>query len=55
MRVDEFVWMLMRESGYYALSGTLPGGRQRQANQISKTKDFKQAKIDYAQCLRYNN
>lgn len=32
MRVDEFVWMLMRESGYYALSGTLPGGRQRQAN-----------------------
>lgn len=32
MRVDEFVWMLMKESRYYALSGTLPGGRQRQAN-----------------------
>ena len=32
MRLDEFVRTLLVESGYYIMSGTLPGGRQRQAN-----------------------
>jgi ATP-dependent helicase/nuclease subunit A len=30
--LDEFVWMLLRESGYYIFAGALPGGVQRQAN-----------------------
>jgi len=30
--IDEFVWKLMDETGYYTYAGALPGGRQRQAN-----------------------
>ncbi|MDR3296410.1 MAG: PD-(D/E)XK nuclease family protein, partial [Clostridiales Family XIII bacterium] len=32
MPLDEFVWELMKESGYYTYAGALPGGGQRQAN-----------------------
>lgn len=30
--LDEFVWKLMDETGYYVYVGSLPGGMQRQAN-----------------------
>jgi ATP-dependent helicase/nuclease subunit A len=32
MPLDEFVWTLLGESGYYTFAGALPGGAQRQAN-----------------------
>lgn len=32
MPLDEFVWKLMKETGYYLYAGALPGGVQRQAN-----------------------
>ena len=32
LRLDDFLWKLMRESGYYEYAGALPGGAQRQAN-----------------------
>ncbi|HUM56444.1 MAG TPA: helicase-exonuclease AddAB subunit AddA, partial [Bacillota bacterium] len=32
MPLDEFVWRLMDETGYYVYAGSLPGGIQRQAN-----------------------
>ena len=32
MRLDEFLWKLMRESGYYDYAGALLYGEQRQAN-----------------------
>lgn len=32
MALDEFVWKLMKETGYYLYAGALPGGTQRQAN-----------------------
>ncbi|NMC28334.1 MAG: helicase-exonuclease AddAB subunit AddA, partial [Syntrophomonadaceae bacterium] len=32
MDIDEFIWMLMLETGYYHYVGAMPGGQQRQAN-----------------------
>ena len=32
MRIRDFLWYLMRESGFYAACGALPEGRLRQAN-----------------------
>ena len=32
MRLDEFIWKLFMESGYYHYVGAMPGGVQRQAN-----------------------
>ena len=32
MRIRDFVWYLMRESGFYAACGALPEGKLRQAN-----------------------
>lgn len=32
MPLEELVWKLMLETGYYVAMGALPGGRQRQAN-----------------------
>ena len=32
MPVDELVWMLLNETGYYSYVGILPGGPERQAN-----------------------
>ncbi|MEQ8236377.1 MAG: helicase-exonuclease AddAB subunit AddA [Syntrophomonadaceae bacterium] len=32
MEIDEFIWMLMLDTGYYHYVGAMPGGQQRQAN-----------------------
>ena len=32
MPVDEFLWKLLFETGYYYYTGAMPGGEQRQAN-----------------------
>ena len=32
MKLDEFIWKLFMESGYYHYVGAMPGGLQRQAN-----------------------
>jgi len=32
MDIDEFIWMVMLETGYYHYVGAMPGGQQRQAN-----------------------
>lgn len=42
--VDEFLWCLLHETGYYTYVSALPGGHQRQANLrvlIDKSKQFK--------------
>ncbi len=31
-KIDEFIWKLLRETGYYYFLGAMPGGKQRQAN-----------------------
>ncbi|MDD3270959.1 MAG: helicase-exonuclease AddAB subunit AddA [Syntrophomonadaceae bacterium] len=30
--IDEFIWKLLHETGYFYYAGAMPGGRQRQAN-----------------------
>lgn len=30
--IDEFIWKLLQETGYFYYAGAMPGGRQRQAN-----------------------
>jgi ATP-dependent helicase/nuclease subunit A len=32
MPIDEFIWYLYTETGYFGFSGAMPGGKQRQAN-----------------------
>jgi len=32
MPMDDFIWKLLQETGYYYYAGAMPGGRQRQAN-----------------------
>jgi len=32
MTLEELLWMLMRETGYYDYAGAIPGGERRQAN-----------------------
>ncbi|MDD2189953.1 MAG: helicase-exonuclease AddAB subunit AddA [Eubacteriales bacterium] len=32
MPLEDFLWMLIRETGYYEFVGSIPGGSQRQAN-----------------------
>jgi ATP-dependent helicase/nuclease subunit A len=32
MPIDEFIWYLYTETGYYGFTGAMPGGSQRQAN-----------------------
>jgi ATP-dependent helicase/nuclease subunit A len=32
MHLDDFIWKLLMETGYYYYAGAMPGGRQRQAN-----------------------
>ncbi len=44
--IDEFAWELMRETGYYAYVGALPGGSLRQANLrifVERTKAFRES------------
>jgi ATP-dependent helicase/nuclease subunit A len=60
--LDEFVWSLMKESGYYTFAGALPGGAQRQANLralVDKALDFQNSHmkglagfISYAEHIR---
>lgn len=48
MPLDEFLWLLLRETGYYDLAGALPGGVQRQANLralVEKAMQFQQAHL----------
>ncbi|MDR1135260.1 MAG: UvrD-helicase domain-containing protein [Clostridiales Family XIII bacterium] len=62
MPLDEFIWMLMKESGYYNYAGALPGGLQRQANLralADKALDFQNTQlrglrgfINYAEHLK---
>ncbi|MDR5659333.1 helicase-exonuclease AddAB subunit AddA [Serpentinicella sp. ANB-PHB4] len=32
MKIDNFIWKLFRDTGYYYYVGAMPGGQQRQAN-----------------------
>ena len=32
MPLDEYIWYVLTESGYYLYAGAMYGGRQRQAN-----------------------
>lgn len=32
LSIDEFIWKLLHETGYFHYAGAMPGGRQRQAN-----------------------
>lgn len=32
MAIDEFIWYIYTETGYYGFAGAMPGGSQRQAN-----------------------
>ncbi|MFW5985978.1 MAG: 3'-5' exonuclease, partial [Halanaerobiales bacterium] len=32
MQMDEFIWKLLMDTGYYHFAGSLPGGEKRQAN-----------------------
>jgi len=62
MPLDELVWKLMWETGYYVYAGALPAGEQRQANLralVDKTLKYSQMRhdglygfIQYAEMLR---
>ncbi|MGN0710578.1 MAG: helicase-exonuclease AddAB subunit AddA [Anaerovoracaceae bacterium] len=48
MPLDEFIWKLLWETGYYTFMGALPGGTQRQANLralIDKAVQFQSAQM----------
>jgi ATP-dependent helicase/nuclease subunit A len=48
MRLDEFLWKLMRESGYYDYAGSLVRGEQRQANLralLDRASDFQSGRV----------
>ena len=48
MSLDDFLWMLMNESGYYNYAGALIGGEQRRANLralIDRASDYTSGKI----------
>ncbi len=48
MALDDFLWMLMNESGYYNYAGALIGGQQRRANLralIDRASDYSAGKI----------
>ena len=47
-KIDEFIWKLLRETGYYYFLGAMPGGKQRQANLrilLDRASDFQQTSI----------
>jgi len=49
MRLDDFLWKLMRESGFYEYAGTLKHGALRQANLralLDRAADFQRGRID---------
>ncbi|MDR0876152.1 MAG: UvrD-helicase domain-containing protein, partial [Clostridiales Family XIII bacterium] len=46
--LDEFLWKLMRESGYFDYAGALPHGAQRQANLrglLDRARDFQKGRV----------
>lgn len=48
MALDDFLWMLMNESGYYNYAGALVGGDQRRANLralIDRASDYSEGRI----------
>ncbi|GHU66812.1 ATP-dependent helicase/nuclease subunit A [Clostridia bacterium] len=48
MPLDEFLWKLMRESGYFDYAGVLPNGPQRQANLrglLDRAQDFQKGRV----------
>ncbi len=48
MPVDEFIYQLMFETGYYFYAGSMPGGRQRQANLevlVNRARQFQDSSI----------
>ncbi len=47
-KIDEFIWKLLRETGYYYFLGAMPGGKQRQANLrilLDRATEFQQTSI----------
>ncbi|NBG87360.1 helicase-exonuclease AddAB subunit AddA [Isachenkonia alkalipeptolytica] len=47
-KIDEFIWKLLRETGYYYFLGAMPGGKQRQANLrilLDRASEFQQTSI----------
>jgi len=47
-KIDEFIWKLLRETGYYYFLGAMPGGKQRQANLrilLDRALEFQQTSI----------
>ena len=49
MRLDDFLWKLMRESGFFDYAGSLPGGSLRQANLLAlldRAADFQKGRIE---------
>ena len=49
MRLDDFLWKLMRESGYYDYAGSLPRGALRQANLralLDRAADFQSGRVE---------
>ena len=48
LSMEDFIWMLYRESGYYAYVSVMPGGAQRQANLrllLERARQFQQTSI----------
>ena len=49
MRLDDFLWKLMRESGFYDYAGSLPRGALRQANLralLDRAADFQSGRVE---------
>ncbi len=47
-KIDEFIWKLLRDTGYYYFLGAMPGGKQRQANLrilLDRASEFQQTSI----------
>ena len=46
--MEDFIWKLYMESGYYYYAGAMPGGRQRQANLpilLERARQFQQTSV----------
>lgn len=46
--VEEFIWKLLQETGYFYYAGAMPGGRQRQANLkalLERARQFQETSI----------
>jgi ATP-dependent helicase/nuclease subunit A len=48
IRIDDYIWKLLTETGYYYYVGAMPGGEQRQANlrvMLDRAKQFEASSI----------